>query len=212
MKNYSKSPELNYHSGRQTANRFRTLGVLMLSALLMTPPEALAAGVVAPPVLLPPFVPQLPVTPFLQQVSPFNVIGFIQNATLDPTCTAHPYCGGTVTVNGTTIVVPQNTIFQFPASGMTWADMFATAPAAYKALGQSGLAMNDTPKPLTTYEITVFGNRVINGASDQYIAGLITMAQASVQAHQGFINFINYTTGDMWVGQKLGSEIGRAHV
>ncbi|HEY2860936.1 MAG TPA: hypothetical protein VGJ21_21175, partial [Terracidiphilus sp.] len=208
MKNHSESPELSYHSERPlSANRFRKLGVLMLTALLLAPQgaEAVKQRPIPAPVFLPPFVPPIIAQPFLQQVTPFAIIGLIQNATLDTTCTAHPYCGGTMTVNGTTIVIPQNTIFQFPASGMTWEDMFTNAPDAYVAVGQSGLAMSDTPKPLTTYEVNVAGNRVITASSDQYIAGLVYVSQNLANGNQGFINFINYATGDIYVGKALGS-------
>src|SRR3954468_18608044 len=37
----------------------------------------------------------------------FDITGFIQEATLDPTCQADPHCGGSITVNGHVIVVPK---------------------------------------------------------------------------------------------------------
>jgi hypothetical protein len=179
---------------RKVADRFREFGVLSLCALLLLPPGAQASKPGGVAVLLPPFVPQLPATPFLFPVSPFAMTGFIQSATI--TTPTDVFSGGTFVINGITVTVPRNTIFQFPQTAMTWQDMFANAPAPYKALGQTGLALTDTPPPLTTYEITVQGNRVINGSSDQYIAGLIFISQQSANTAQGYINGFDYTKVD----------------
>ncbi|HSB79018.1 MAG TPA: hypothetical protein VLM91_09530 [Candidatus Methylomirabilis sp.] len=143
-----------------------------------------------------------------QNPSPFDMTGLIQTATLDPTCAADPLCGGTITVNDQVITVPKNTILQMPALALTWQQVFAQAPAAYKALNQSGLALSDgnlatggtVPPPLGTYEVHVQGNRV----GDSYIAGLLFLAQSSLQSDQGFINNINYATGEFEVGGIIG--------
>jgi K319-like protein len=72
--------------------------------------------------------------------------------------------------------------------------------------GQSGLALADrdaTGKPpLTTYEITILGNRIVDPADgkDKYVAGLVYMAQQSLNLSQGIINYIDYTTGTLHVG------------
>ncbi|HSB79259.1 MAG TPA: hypothetical protein VLM91_10740 [Candidatus Methylomirabilis sp.] len=140
--------------------------------------------------------------------SQFDVTGFIQAATLDPTCATNVLCGGTITVNNQLITVPANTILQMPALALTWQQVFAQAPAAYLALGQSGLAMKDgnlatggtVPPPLRTYEVHVQGNRVGN----TYIAGLMFLAQSSLMSGQGFINAIDLTTGMFEVGGTVG--------
>ncbi|MBZ5726425.1 MAG: hypothetical protein LAP87_15670 [Acidobacteriia bacterium] len=196
----------------RASNRFLTLILPLLVMALLLAPGAQAARPGGVAVLLPPFIPVLDPTVGLQAISPVNAIGFIQAATLDPVGTngcAHPYCGGTVTVNGSTFIVPANTIFQFPATAMTWDDMFANAPAAYKALGQSGMALSDTPKPLTTYEISVFANRVITATSDQLIAGLLLpISQNIANMNQGMINFIDYARAEVWVGGPLNVKSG----
>jgi len=131
----------------------------------------------------------------------FDVTGFIQAATLDPTCAAgYVLCGGTITVNNQLITVPRNTVLQMPAAALTWQQVFANAPAPYTGT-QTGLAMTDKPAPFVTYEAHVVGNR--NG--DSYIAGLIFLAQHSLQSGQGFINYINYTTGEMLIGSTIGN-------
>jgi hypothetical protein len=125
--------------------------------------------------------------------TPFEMTGFIQTATLDAGTDA--FRGGSITLNNHKVTVPRNTIFQMPATSLTWVELFTQAPAPYGPT-QTGLALNDTPKPSFTFEVTVQGNRV----GDQYIAGLLFVDQLSLMAHQGFINFIDYGVGEMHIG------------
>jgi hypothetical protein len=195
MKTELERPRLFSRTKRRNiAVLFREVGVLWLCALLLVTPGAHAAKPGGVAILLPPFVPQLPATPFLYPESPFVMTGFMQSATV--TNAADIFSGGTVVVNGITVTVPRNTLFQFPQTAMTWQELFTHAPAPYKTLGQTGMALTDTPLPLTTYEITINGNRVINGSSDQYIAGLIYMSQQSANTSQGYINGFDYTKTD----------------
>jgi len=141
--------------------------------------------------------------------SQFDVTGVIQSATLDSTCAASPHCGGTITINGQVIVVPKELIAIFPAQQLTWQEVFTQAPAPYgvaAATPSTGLAMNDLPVPLTQYEAEVIGNRVIGGpaGADLYIAAMINISQNALNMGQGFINFIDYTTGEFRVGGTLG--------
>lgn len=111
-------------------------------------------------------------------VPQFDVLGFIQAATLDPTLcptvTDPALWGGTVTVNGIKMIVPCNTILQMPANTLSWGMMFpSTAPGGTviiappastpvppgnvaingqptgQAVGQIGLALTDTTTPAT---------------------------------------------------------------
>jgi hypothetical protein len=200
MKIELQRPNLISRTKRRTiVDRFREVGVLSLCALLLVTPEMQAAKPGGVAVLLPPFIPVLPPTPFLQPISPFAMTGFIQSmAVKTPT---DIFSEGTFVMNGITINVPRNTILQMPAAAMTWAELWSNAPAGYKNLNQTGLALSDgdgsptAPKPpLASYEITVNGNRVINGTtSDQYVAGLIFISQQSINTSQGFINSIDYS-------------------
>src|ERR1700750_1200285 len=61
----------------------------------------------------------------------FDVTGYIEEAVLDPACTADPHCGGTITVQGHVIVVPKEIVVMFPANALTWQEMFAQAPLPY---------------------------------------------------------------------------------
>ena len=149
----------------------------------------------------------------------FEMTGFVQKATLDNP--SDPFSGGTLTVNNHLIVVPRYTIFQMPATSLTWTELFSQAPAPYgvgtgpDGAHQSGIALSDVPRPDYTFEITVQGNRVIeDGAAgkDRYIAGLLFVSNLSVQAHQGFISAIDYAAGEFVVGGsrvRLNDPIGR---
>ena len=66
---------------------------------------------------LPPFVPVPAPQKTLQPVSPFNIVGFIQKATLDNP--GDVTSGGTLVVNGITIIVPRNTPHRFTNVGDT---------------------------------------------------------------------------------------------
>lgn len=140
---------------------------------------------------------QLPVPP----ASQFDVSGHIQAATLDSSCTADPLCGGTITVNNQQITVPKSTVLQMPAKSVSWQQLFAQSPGGIPlppAVPQTGLAKADGIG--STYEAHIVGNRV----GDTYIAGLIFIAQSSLEGSQGFINYIDYTTGTLEVGGTIG--------
>ncbi len=146
----------------------------------------------------------------------FEMTGFVQKATLDDP--NDPFSGGTLTMNNHVIVIPRNTIFQMPATSLTWTELFTQAPAPYGVSAssdkphQTGLALSDTPSPTHTFEVTVQGNRVIDGGTDRYIAALVFISNLSVQAHQGFINGIDYANGELLVGSsrvRLNDPIGR---
>ena len=143
---------------------------------------------------------QLPMSASTQ----FDITGFLEEATLDPTCSADPHCGGTMRVNGHTIIVPKETIVILPANALTWQELFSQAPAPYTGAA-TGMAMADLPVPLTTFEMHVVGNRVLGGpaGADVYIAGLIDVAQQGLNSGAGYINFMDYTTGEMRVGGVL---------
>src|SRR4029077_15926667 len=90
--------------------------------------------------------------------SQFDITGFLQSATLDGVG-GGLLQGGHLMVNGHTVTVPSNTIVILPANALTWAELFTTAPAPYGPVA-TGLAENDLPAPLTTYQVHVVGNKV----------------------------------------------------
>jgi hypothetical protein len=194
--------------------------LLSLVTLLMTASLAQAGRPGGVAVLLPFFIPVQAPQPYLPMTTPFDMVGYIQTATVDTP--ADYFSAGWLEVNGLKIRVPRNTIFQMPATSMTWADMFMNAPAAYKALGQSGLALSDgsatVAKPLTSYEVHVVGNRIVNPSAtrDEYVAGLIYISQQSLNIGVGIINAFDYTAciagtpcmPDIWVGSSLTAKTG----
>lgn len=151
----------------------------------------------------------------VQPVSPFDMVGFIQKATLDNP--ADFLSGGSMTINGHVVTVPKNTILQMPAAALTWQEVWAMAPLPYGLAanggnGLSGLATTDSPAPLATYEVHVQGNRIIDATGDHYIAGLIFISQQSLNVGQGFINYIDYGKGEMRIGGILGDSTTGARV
>ncbi|BDG01922.1 PKD domain-containing protein [Anaeromyxobacter oryzae] len=139
-----------------------------------------------------------------QPVSPFDMTGFIEAASLDGT---DVLAGGTITVNGTRIIVPRNTVLQMPATALTWEQVFELAPAPWGPT-QTGLALTDNPAPMATYEAHVIGNRV----GDAYVAGLVFLSQASLMTGQGFINSIDYISGELRVGGVIGDPFSGTRV
>jgi hypothetical protein len=154
----------------------------------------------------------------------FDILGFIQEATLD---TAGTICqatdprlrGGTLTVNGHKLIVPCNTLLQLPAATMTWADLFdpensrpvgsyigspgVTTPVPANPVypdDKSGLALADAPAPFPSFEVRAQGN-VVNG---RYVVGLIApVTQQGLNAGSGIINYIDYKIGALRVGGTL---------
>src|SRR3954447_10359669 len=154
--------------------------------------------------------PQAP-TPAPGGAAPFDIVGFIDAATLTPEADGFSG-GGTITVNGQTIVVPKNTLLQMPAFALTWQEVFGMAPERWRSARQSGLAKADTPAPLTTYEVRIQGNRLMSNGPEQYIAGLMFIAQQSLNSGAGFINYIDYKTGELRVGGTIGDAATGARV
>ena len=154
----------------------------------------------------PPIVPTIPPTsPDLGDMHGFNVTGFIQDATVSgsrcPSVTDRSQWGGTLTVNGLTIIVPCNMTLQFPAATFSWADMLD--PSKFKTTGQTGsLTLNETGRgpghsgvPFPSVEISVSGNIV----AGEYIAGLILISEQSLNSSVGYVTQIDHANGALYV-------------
>ncbi|NMM07956.1 hypothetical protein [Polaromonas sp.] len=126
---------------------------------------------------------------------PFDFIGAIQAFTVS--APGNLFSGGSITVNGITIVIPTNLVMTLPANYLTVGQLFAQSPIA----GRSALALNDLPAPIAAYEASISGN-IVNGV---YIAGLVGIAQQSLNTASGVIKAINYTTGALCVGAAPGA-------
>jgi hypothetical protein len=218
-----RSTLANPRNAREFIHRWLLLLLAMMCFITASPSMAkranggLAGGIVPTPVLAP-----------ASGIPPqFDLTGFIEEATLDTNFTICPnlpvkdprLAGGTVKINGQTIIVPCNTILQMPAFALSWADLWTMAPKDTTPVG-SGLSLTDAVIPgtlgllstpwtdpatglatsysaaLPTHELHVQGN-VING---EYIAGLVFISQQSLNSGQGIISCIDYATGEMQVG------------
>jgi len=140
-------------------------------------------------------------------VAPFDIIGFVQFASVDSTCNHNPNptpenppmpagckaSGGWIQVNGHVIRVPQNTVLQMPANTLTWEEVFEYNPMG--SGDETGLALSDGSRLPGTFEAHVQGN-IVNGT---YVAGLIFISQQSLNSSQGFIESLDYANGIMVV-------------
>src|SRR5512140_2384074 len=184
-------------AGTLVRGRLAALGAAI--ATLIAAPAAMAQAVVPPS-------------------TQFDVTGLIQEAALDPACQADPHCGGTIKVNGHVIVVPREIVVILPANALTWQELFAQAPLPYglaaAPVPSSGMALADLPAPLTAYEAHVIGNRVLGGpaGADLYIAAMIFASQETLNNGAGYINFIDYATGEIRVGGVIGDATTGARV
>ena len=202
---------------RRTAGRRATTSILvaavMVSSLVISPAQSVlgAAQPAAPNANAAPaaFTPPVASTQF-------DMTGFLQAATLGgPGVGSHQ--GGTLTLDNQVVTVPAETIVILPANALSWQELFAQAPAPYGLPGNlgvtgasptTGLAIADVPTPPYTYEVHVVGNR----EGDTYIAGLIDIAQQGLNSGAGYINFIDYSTGEFRVGGVLGDNTTGARV
>jgi hypothetical protein len=83
-------------------------------------------------------------------------------------------------------LIPDNTFVTLPNIAVAWSEIFVDGkPNIPNFMG-----------PGVGYETTVFGNVV----GDDYIVGLIYITQSTVRIISGFVNEINLTTGEFWVG------------
>ncbi|KAJ7253428.1 hypothetical protein C8J57DRAFT_624565 [Mycena rebaudengoi] len=114
--------------------------------------------------------------------SPFNFIGTIDSLTLN--ATGGVLAGGTITVDGALITVPENLLVTLPSITVAWSELFEGGVPALPLLGS------------VSWQATVFGNTV----RGQRIAGLIYIVQPSARFLQGFITSINLANGHFTVG------------
>lgn len=138
----------------------------------------------------------------------FSITGIVQAVT-GPGCPATPanrLAAGTVTVNGLTITVPTNTIVQYPANTLTWAESICgTAPIAIDGSGGTGAAIYPGVEIRIDGNITTSGGAAPGpttaaGIGTGYVAGIIHISQQSVHIGSGYISAINYATGAISVG------------
>jgi hypothetical protein len=128
---------------------------------------------------------------------PFDIVGAIQTFTAAGAVGPNSRAGGTIRVNGITVTIPTNLVITMPANYLTVGQLFSEPGLP---LGQSGLALADVPPPIAAYEVTIAGN-IVNGV---YIAGLVSIAQQSLNIGAGVIRAIKPATGELCVGPTVG--------
>lgn len=108
-------------------------------------------------------------------------------------------------VNGQTITIPRNLLITLPANTVSFVELVSLGgvsqpvnPAEPVPSTSSRLTLNDLPKPFTTWEVSILGNRfttsVTNPNSVEYIAAIVNIAQQSLQAHEGEGRILYYVT------------------
>ena len=193
---HSEAPRQKY-GGRRLWSAFVILALLAMTGAVMPTGLTSAAVILDPHATLP------------ASSTQFDITGFLQSATVNNI--ADPHSGGTMMINGHTVIVPAETIVILPANALTWQELFTHSPAPYTGVA-TGMALNDSPKPLTTYEFQAVGNRVIDANGDRYIAGLVHVSQQDLNSGAGYVNYINYSTGEMLVGGVPGDTTTGARV
>jgi hypothetical protein len=216
----------------QSSKRMKGLGLACRLSLVMASCMAIGVGVAhakggtaKPPdapatptsTILPPAGPVLP--NLINTSNGFAITGFIQSATVNGGCVAGSTAGGTVTVNGTVITIPSDTIVQYPANTTTWADAICGIAGSPMTPAIALDGTGGTPTPVTgpqpgpiygTVEIHVDGNIVQAGAGPTasggigatYIGALVYISQQSLNTGSGYISFIDYNDGSIYVAAK----------
>jgi hypothetical protein len=156
----------------------------ILAALVLLAPPAHAKGGVPPVNGITVGLPTAPGGPV-----PFDITGAIESLIRND---SGANSGGVIVVNGTKITIPTNLVVTLPAAYMTVGQLFDNKPLAAT---NSGLALADLP--IAAFEASIAGNIMPTG---EYIAGLVSIAQQGLNASNGYIRAIDYTTGVLCVG------------
>jgi beta-lactam-binding protein with PASTA domain len=120
-----------------------------------------------------------------------TLLGEIENLMItNPT---DPWSGGWARIGGQDFVLPRNFLIDLPANRLSLHDLFAQAPPACLALGQSGLARADSclgGRP-GAYASTMNANRLGSGP---IVLGEIWIDKG-LESLEGVISYINYDDG-----------------
>ncbi len=143
----------------------------------------------------------------------FSLVGHLEQ--LDVTNLADPLSAGSMVVNGVRVTLPKNLLIKMPGQYLTVHDLFrgkhpGKAPALALASKPSGLALSDPApnKPAMPFEVHVIGN-IVGG---QYVAGWASISQLELNSGAGFIQFIDYATGALFVGPQGGPPAAKVRI
>lgn len=102
-----------------------------------------------------------------------------------------PWSEGTIVVGGEIVAVPRNLLLDLPANRLTLQQLFAQAPAACVAVGETGLAKADT---CNTSGAGGFATISVNRVSGNIIAGDVLIEKGR-ELVSGRVSYINYDDG-----------------
>ncbi|KAL4265076.1 hypothetical protein AB1N83_004418 [Pleurotus pulmonarius] len=120
--------------------------------------------------------------------SPFPATGYITAATVNNA--SDILSGGTITINGVTVVVPRNLLVNTPSlTAVAWSELF-------KPDGTIDLPL----WPEVNWEAAMYANYI----GGQHVAGIIYILQEVGNANAGFITSIDYEKGEFRVGGSIG--------
>jgi hypothetical protein len=156
---------------------------------------------------LPKAGPKLSVFPPLFGPNGFSIIGFVEKATVNGVCPAPKGAatGGSVTINGTVITIPSDTIVQFPAATLKWAEAVCPSDGGLSPIGLDGSGGSGGAATLyPSTEMRIEGNIVApaggaGGVGAPHIAALVYASEQSLNSGSGYISFIDYSDGSLYV-------------
>ncbi len=127
------------------------------------------------------------------------LIGVIEVLKVDDP--GNPWSGGRIVVGGQVVIIPRNMVIELPANFLTLQQIFAQAPAACVALGESGLAASDECAPGGGVA-TILANRT---AAGDVIAGDVFLEKGQ-ETVTGRVSFVSHTDGYFRVSGLDGSD------
>ncbi len=127
----------------------------------------------------------------------FAIAGEIEAFALD--APSNPISGAKMTVSNIPITLPTSLLVTMPGKYLTPHDLFLDPAGNLQA--SSGLALGDPVPPKTAFEAEIIGN-IVNG---EYVAGVVHLSQGALHSGAGFIQSIDYATGEMRIGAKGGA-------
>ena len=127
--------------------------------------------------------------PVIVSPSP-NSVGEVERLTLNNP--ADVYSGGVIVVGGSEMIVPKNLLIDLPANRLSLQQIFDQAPAACKALGESGLAKGDRCNQTGAGGIATLS--AVNTNAGNVIIGDLFIQKAA-ESVVGKVSYINYAQG-----------------
>jgi hypothetical protein len=131
----------------------------------------------------------------------FNLIGHIEEFSLD--APGDTLSSAKIRVRGIQVILPRNLLITMPGQYLTAQDIFrgpnVGATPVPSVASHSGLALLDPTPPRVPFEAEIVGNI----SEGKYIAGIVRINQGGLHIGSGYIQAIDSTTGELWVGNRI---------